>query len=243
MKFTFNQLENELRDLEASWRKGSTLPPPNRFARKVHQLQYFALDRTTATAESPLPAVVLVGTNYTQDPSKIPDQSPPPTPRPAVVDGVGSAVRTRLTLAHGHLKANAAAWSDCALAPWSASQQVPPWPERYHLILTNLSPWITTTMWQSVMCDGAAARGGELLAHPPYQPANAGWPYDHLNDLNTKLKLGESWWIGQRAGAVWPRWHSVNQQLNVRSWMLVGNLFVGRFAPNLRPRDGTVKFA
>jgi hypothetical protein len=231
--FTFNELASALRDREKRWTAKSSSERPSHFVRSGNNVQYFVLDDATKGEEATLPAVVLVGINYTQEPTAVPGA--------AVVDRQNPNPRTRLKAAYTHLCINTTSWFDCALAPWSNTSSIPLFPERYHLVLTNLSPWITTRYWQSDMCKYAPARGGQLIAQPPYIPRHAGWPYDHLQELCHSLELKDSWWIGHGRDSVWPRWHSIARGLDIGKWLLVGNLFARTFEP-ARRSDGTIKF-
>ena len=237
---SYANLEQRLITFERHWRTLSVAARPNPRVRPKHNCQFVVLDQLTQATNKPLPVVLLVGINYTQDPTRIPDQFPAPGSIPAVTARQDLRLKGRIKSAVDHACLKLAEWRDCALAPVGGT--VSKLPEDFHIVLTNLSPWITVQWWQRDMCVEAPARGSELLAHPPFKPAHAGWPFDHLEALHRELGDSVLLWIGHGKETVVPHWHPIVQRLALKHWLLVGNLFARTFKPDLRPGTSTVKF-
>lgn len=249
---TFSSLEKLLLPLEDSWLKRSVpLSNPRTYPQVVlnvrpevplFNLQYFALancNEAIALSNDPLPVVVLVGINYTQGIQPIPNGSK----RPQVIDcpaNLTTAI-TKIKAAATHASGNLNAWRLSSLAPQSGP--CPTLAAGFHVVMTNLSPYITQKSWQSQMCSGSLALGSFLLANPPYTPCrHPGWPFDHLHDLKNILPGDDTIWIGHGLEAVGPYWHQLVKVMGLKNWLLVGNLFSG---PPFRLRvngAGYVKF-
>lgn len=237
---TFKKLEQELILFEQGWRRKSVCPPPNARVRKTHNRQFVVLDDLTKDRAEPLPIVLLVGINYAQGVEKIPDEIIPSSTA-VVAAPQDRRLKARIKSAFAHATTHWVHWQDCGLAPRNAAPAN--LPDDFHIVLSNLSPWITVDWWQRDMCAEAPARGSELLSAPPFIPGHAGWPYDHVEDLKRVLSGSISQWVGHGITTVTPHWHPMVRHLALDNWLLVGNLFAQMFSPELRSISHSVRFA
>lgn len=219
-----------LQGLEQEWRARSSPPnparhPSHRRIRDTHNVQYFALSDRTIGQDCPI--VVSVGVNYTQGAQPIPDQIQDPrhvlTSAPRVEDRVNEYERAYLKSCHQHRDV----WVNSALCSpvlppdllTDALGEIRP----YHLVMTNLSPWITTDSWSTI----AAADGQNLTADLLVAaPAKTLREYAHIFALKKRLKAAEMpvVWIGHGKDFVWEHFRGLMRQLDLENWMLAANL-------------------
>jgi hypothetical protein len=157
---------------------------PNRPKYSHPNVQFFALDSSTAKAQTPLPVVVLVGSNYTQlngvAGRVVPSASAAfaLTGPPFIEDhdpGLFQGIRTKLTKPKHRC-------SPC-------SQIGSP----FHLVLTNLVPWITTHTWTNRVT--IPYHKALLTTYPP--PTSA--PHDFVGALSKRIGQHVVCWIGHGA--------------------------------------------
>lgn len=236
---SFSDLERKLLALETTWLKRSKLPLHPQFSKLIRthdNFQYFVLaDAKKANAK--LPVVVLVGINYAQAAIRIPNGTTPPQVVDHVVNLATVTENIRAAALDAATRPNA--WRASGLAP--EFSLCPTLPDDFHLVMTNLSPFITQTRWQSQMCGDSRALGSLLLANPPYPPSHPGWPFAHLPDLKSELDDLPVIWIGHGLEAVGPHWHQLVHFLGLKDWLLVANLFFGPLAMHVND-TGYVRF-
>jgi hypothetical protein len=125
------------------------------------------------------------------------------------------------------MRDNVDKWKESALVS-QREQDIPMLPKQFHLVLSNLSPWVTEKRWNSQLCNTEPARSGHLLFHPPFAPKNLNWPYDHLASLQQSLSGHVFTWVGHGKYEVHARWPSLVNGLELTRWFLIGNLFFSR---------------
>lgn len=227
-----------LRTLENGWRNKTTGTIPSAWIRSAHNVQYFACRKRANDPD--LPVVVDVGINYTQGTQTIPDQTALPSAlRPAVEDNVPIIAEQTCIR---HCNSNRAAWAKSKLVgpktnliPLIAPNGI----ADFHLVMTNLSPWITTHSWESQLCADSSGIGAHLLAHPPHGLSTVGSPFEHLDDLKTHLEE-VALWIGHGRATVPSHFRIFVEKHRINNWLLTGNL-----SAQIKPRvdrSGFVKF-
>ena len=233
----YDDLVHKLQHLEHQWRGSSpapspTLYPSHSWIRPTRNIQYFAC--SNATAGKDLPVVVTVGINYTQDPTRIPDQNPhfskAALPGFPLVEDAVSATYERYCLDHFNYNGNSAVWKQNCLASMRLSHPILPNGQDFHLVMTNLSPWITTKSWASVIYNTNPADSSDLLASPPHwlrttHPPSS--PFDHLDDLWKHLKNEVVLWIGHGLVVVWPHFRLFSHNNQINDWLLTANTASG----------------
>jgi|GEM_PF-5181450 len=230
----YTHLAHLLQRLENGWRSRSSPPNPSQYPshiriRKSRNVQYFALsNRTDGKA---LPIVVAVGVNYTQGAQTIPDEKPAYSKAlkapPLVEDRVNQFESAYISSCN----ANRTVWVNSALCDSAlpanllddGTGEISP----YHLVMTNLSPWITTDSWNTIA--GADGRNitADLLASPPVGAStNLRSPFEHIRELKECLDKEEApvVWIGHGKDSVWEHFRILMEQMGVNNWMLTSNL-------------------
>lgn len=134
---TYSDLVQRLHRLEKHFGGNCVAPVPPSLTGLVSggypNRQFFALDWETRDIEDPLPIVVVVGANYTQQLGYTASVLPGPNPKalllsgPFVEDGGGAIRAARTKIAR------------------LASEHGQP---RFHLVFTNLVEWITKERWK-----------------------------------------------------------------------------------------------
>ncbi|RYD85658.1 MAG: hypothetical protein EOP84_01760 [Verrucomicrobiaceae bacterium] len=241
-RITYSDLAFKLQDLERRWRskpKNPRLPTYSDGwvrggAWGGHNVQYFALSRATRDITEPLPIVVTVGINYTQDPSTIPDQTPQHSKilmfEPRVEDSIQRTGAEETVIQSFNSRRNE--WvKACLASPRLGTPllkvQAKTSLEAFHLVMTNLSPWITTVPWVGGMWDtGRHAVAADLLANPPYRDCDcrSGGFFPHLYDLYELLDSSTAVWIGHGKKAVWSHFRLFVERCGPTNWLLAPNL-------------------
>jgi hypothetical protein len=215
-------LSKAVRNLETAWRsKSSQQPPP--ILREENRIQYYILDTSTVRVDTP-ELIVTVGMSLNG--SKLPISLP---------DLVGTSWRQRASLAarivrsFEHLSDNYPAWQREGIVGDPGSMGT--LPRKFHIILAGLSPWIPMEYWSGDLFEEHPARGGRLLAQPPFVPTQQFQPFDHLADLQNEMhRLGlEPFWVAHGFNSVGVLWPTVAAALGIRRWIVTGNLFSRRF--------------
>lgn len=178
--------------------------------------------------DNDLPIVVTLGINYTQGTNKIPDQSPSFSKAaraglPLVEDNVTSTFEQKCI---NSFNLNPTIWQRSCLASLGMRSPILPGKD-FHLVMTNLSPWITKDSWAS---DIDAAPAADLLVSPPHYsrasslPAN---PFDHLDDLCNTLGDNVTLWIGHGLKVVSSHFRLFTQRNRIGKWLLTANTASG----------------
>lgn len=230
-------MEKKLRALEAKWRSRKTGGTPSRVSpwiRAAHNVQYFACN--VGYPADDLPVVVEIGINYTQDRNKIPDQiAPASAPRPSVADQVKIDFEKDCI---NHCIEHRAAWDASCLVGQATNFKrllAPEGPEgtgqgkirtgNFHLVMTNLSPWITKYSWNTSL---PAPVGAELLVHPPHSAsAPCATPFGHLDDLFAVLGNEVFLWIGHGLDSVPDHFRMFLAKHRIADWILIANTASG----------------
>jgi hypothetical protein len=233
----YADLIEQLQKLEQHWRGGSPpTPSPTRYPshsliRPTDNIQYFACSEVTTGKD--LPVVVTVGINYTQGKRTIPGIM--------VADKVP---REFEELCIESFNANSATWKLCCLASATMNSPILQKPgasiSDFHLVMTNLSPWITNDSWASDIDPAPAA---DLLVSPPYCLGTASLPpnpFGHLDDFYKKLGDQVTLWIGHGLEVVSSHFRLFVQKHQIDNWLLTANTASG--CKPLIQSGSTIKF-
>ena len=227
----YNDLVWTLQELERKWR-GSPPPVPSHkrhpshsLIRPTHNIQYFACDNTTAKKD--LPVVVTVGINYTQGKCTIPDQTPhfliaARSHLPLVEDRVGSSFEKTFIASFNR---DHTVWQQSCLASMTMKSPILARPD-FHLVMINLSPWITNTSWGAI----DAAPGAGLLISPPHclgTSSSSSKPFDHLDDFHKMFSSEVTLWIGHGLAVVAAHFLMFVQKHHIGNWLLTANTASG----------------
>ena len=243
----YSNLVLQLQNLEKKWR-GNPLPSPlpkshpsHSSIRLANNIQYFACSNKTSALAGSLPIVVTVGINYTQGVNKIPDELPRYSKAahpglPLVEDDVLSNYERGCI---DSFNGSPDIWKQSCLA---ASNMAAPIlsGQDFHLVMTNLSPWITNDSWASGI---GAAPAADLLASPPHclkKSSPPPSPLDHLDDFYKQLGIKVELWIGHGLEAVSPHFRLFVNKHRIAKWLLTANTASG-CKPHIQT-GSTIKF-
>ncbi len=233
---TFAQLEEELQTLEQEHFK--RLRADFRWTSELREcisgtVQFFALDNADRSV-APLPVVCAVGINYTQGPKTNAEQllhyggkTDPFVTRPT-----GTRRQPRLVIAA--YNRNRTTWASAAaldppsplhvygapdaLSRLGVTATDPGAIEPCHLIMTNVSPFITLNQWRDQT--RRTPRACMDLIN--------GYSVQHLDGLFERLGDTIDLWMGHSAidGTrwVWPAFADFVKRYNISTWLLCGNL-------------------
>ncbi len=240
----YSALAAVLQSLEAGWRRKAlprnpALFPSHQRVRDLsatsggreHNLQYYVLANRTYRED--LPIVVTVGANYTQGTQTIPDQTPEHSKArkevPLVEDVVSGFEKEYIECCNR----NRAIWKSAALCGQTLANPVLQGKDKtllpYHLVMTNLSPWITTESWSTIAEADGRHITADLLASPPTRDTGElRYPYEHIRELKERLERIESGrpvlWIGHGTQDVWEHFRMLMTQMGVTDWLLAADL-------------------
>jgi hypothetical protein len=188
-------------------------------------IQTVVMDSRTSLVNRPVPIIIAVGSNYTQDPVEVPRTSESPF---AVVDTTGSC-RANCLRGIEHFNANRDCWVAARMAA-SANVIVPPVssPVDFHFVMTNLCLWITKMSWTDIKCD---ARKWLLQNNPTFDgkpnPASAAL---HLIQLARLTSTCNVLWVFHGIGddLLFPYFQSFARQNSIDNWLAMPNLSRGQ---------------
>jgi hypothetical protein len=240
----YSKLAQLLQGLESGFRRNWPEPDPNNYPshiciRPKDYRQFFALSNHTFGRSEPLPVVVTLGINYTQKKVQIPDQSRC-KPRhlqvpPHVEDQMGS-FKSSVAAVLKSFNESSSIWKGATLcssaldAPLLQDQSGSP--KEYHLVLTNLSPWITKQGWSDIAKKyGRNVTAQLLTARSLGGIAGSGgivpYSFEHVKELKERLDLEKcppEVWIGHGINNVWEHFVILMEQVCIKKWMLAWNL-------------------
>ena len=173
-----------------------------------------------------------MGINYTQGTQTIPNMTPQFSVAataslcnglPLVEDIIAPTARLFLHKCIGSFNANASIWWDCCIAAKTLIPPVFSHPE-FHLVMTNLSPWITNNSWSAI--DPALA--ADLLVSPPHLHSGLNI-YGHISDLKKSIDdQDEALWVGHNLGGEVPStFRFICTNLLIKRWLLVAMISNG----------------
>jgi hypothetical protein len=185
-------------------------------------VQYFAVNCCSQNRE--LPVVVAVGANYSQGPDTLPTSSPS-----GLIDADARFVEAKLTRWRKKLdnifrlysderyptKWCPAARPDPPIVTQSARRFQSPDPNHYHFVMTNFTPWITTTGWSKIRGTEAATL---IMEHPP----SAYWQI-FLDELRRVLPPN-TLWVGHGNYDVYDLWKQLVDHFCLEQWLFSSNL-------------------
>lgn len=184
------------------------------------EVQFFSVENKYRASDLDLPVVVGVGINYgqgnPQTAANYPAHHLQAHEPPSWVEDYAKGMRaaTDATLDAYCFAPQTWVTNDYASGPrlWPAPHGVA-MNHDYHLVATNLSPFISRKRW---------------LDHTPVDQASlrSAWPTtDHLDDLARLLNnQADPLWIGHGKAAVWGDFRKWQKSLGVRRWLLTHNL-------------------
>jgi hypothetical protein len=168
--------------------------------------------------------VVTVGINYTQRTGQIP----------------GTAVENTVTTFRGNTNGVLEAFNNdpqrfknAALCS-KALPNVLPLPvddgarKNYHLVMTNLSPWITTDWWSNIAFVDGRNITAQLLSTRA-SSSTGRHPFEHIRELKEafdqqKCPCPPAVWIGHGMPNIWEHFVILMEQLDVERWLLASEL-------------------
>lgn len=233
---TFAELENRLRELERE--HFERLRAAFRWTPELREcisgmVQFFALDNSDPSP-APQPVVCAIGINYTQGPKTNGERllHYGGTSDPIVTRPTGTRRQPRFVIAA--YNRNRTMWTSAPTVSPPSPLQVygapnamrrlgmtattPDAIEPCHLIMTNVSPFITLKQWQ------------DQTRRNPHACKSLidDYPTQHLDGLFERLGDSIDLWMGHSAIGgtpwVWPPFASFIQRHNIEEWLLCGNL-------------------
>ncbi len=213
LKLILQYLENQVSVGTSGFRSYFEVSPMS------NPIRAFALDTTTSQENKPLPVVITIGGNYTQDP----DPVPPGLPNPA-------GVEEDLKYWRGWLQCgfddyldvnNQQTWVKRCAA--SALNLPIPDPGEYHLVMTNFCLWITRRRWSKIQ---SQIRADLLQSNANFMGALSvapNWP--HLGELRQKTGGTKPLWVGHgNQSEIFALFRQFIDQDKSTPWLLMPNV-------------------
>jgi hypothetical protein len=225
---SYKDLATLLQEMENGFRRNWPRPDPRRYPshiriRQAYNVQFLALSRLTESCHEKLPLIVTVGSNYTQGDQKLPEELM--ANHSIVEDDVvqfHDSVSDFVSLLRAHMER----WKDACLCGGTLELSALAEPPRFHLVMTNLSPWITTDSWPDI----AKSRNDGRAITAQLLSTRAGsigrFPFEHIRELRERLALERSLptiWIGHGSNDVWEHFVILMNQMNLDNWCLAPN--------------------
>jgi hypothetical protein len=206
--------------LESDWRKKAKEPsehlrPFIQPSNTSWDFIYFPLDSKTKDTDSDLPVVVCVGANYADGPNKLPEGL---TETTLNIESQHGRCRSRI---ERHLK------DIGRKKPWKGKlclegdlKHVKQFADgKFHLVMMNLSPWITRERWSKLRDE----KGGaflEILARPPHGTFDLA----EFKEIKKHLNKENVLWYGHGNSEIYGLFLHVCARLHIENWVFDSNL-------------------
>jgi hypothetical protein len=236
-------LEGMEKGFRRSWPQRNPQGYPSHIRiREAHNVQFFALSSLTKNCDEALPLIVTVGSNYTQGDQKLPEQM---AASHSIVEDDVTAFHDSVSKFVSLLGVDMDKWKNACLCCRRLDLSALGKPPRFHLVMTNLSPWITTDSWPDIASNDGRAITAQLLSTHRAKSSTGRFPFEHIRELQERLALERSLptiWIGHGSNDVWEHFVILMSQMNLDNWGLAPNFARFRL---LRPRfiDQAERFA
>ena len=231
----YKDLVDKLQDLEGLWNGNSTQPlpqtPSRAFIEVKDNVQYFACDTGTSKCGD-LPVVVAIGINYSQGKNCLPSLATRScaSSAPWVEDDLHTLPNNRGALESyfQNYSRNPKAWFYNCLASNTAIRL--PGKDAFHLVATNLCPWITQRQWSNKGLSEPIR--ADILVHPPgFSPVRP--LFQHLDQLASVLGSESVVWVGHGLDAVSQLFRVFTEKHAIPNWLITQNLSMQPKEPRL----------
>ena len=205
-----------LSTLECEWRKNSKEPAEHlkqfiQSSNSSWDFIYFPIDSSTKENNADWPIVVCIGANFADGPDKLPSAK-------TLVESKLTSCRTRIK---NHLPQieKKQPWKGkiCLGCRSEFAKQFAK--GEFHLIMMNLSPWITKESWKKVR-DKYGGVFLELLARPPHGNFNL----KEFKVIKKLLKSQNVLWYGHGNSEVYGLFLHICDSLDLVNWVFDSNL-------------------